>query len=292
MSFLRFVIFTALGSCAVGLSPVLADEQTQEPNVFELGDKGKAKGFHLQSGYYNRIEDTAATSGGDVVTNSIGMKLKLIQPGTFKMGSPKDESDRSGMEKPVREITISKPFYIGVYEVTQEEWTEIMGKNPSGTIGKKKPAELVSWNMAQEFLAKLSKKEGVEYRMPTEAEWEYAARAGADTKFYWGDTWDDDYGWSIPNSNGTTHDVGLKKPNAWGLYDVSGNVWEWCQDWSDNYPKALKATDPKGPSTGRIRVCRGGSWNRIPDRARLAFREGDTLVYQDNTNGLRVVRNP
>jgi formylglycine-generating enzyme required for sulfatase activity len=236
---------------------------------------------------------TAESEDADVITNSIGMKLKLIQPGTFKMGSPKDESDRSYMEKPVREITISKPFYIGVYEVTQEEWTEIMGNNPSGTVGKKKPVELVAWNDAQEFLAKLSEKEGVAYRLPTEAEWEYAARAGTDTEYYWGDTWDDDYGWSYPNSNHSTHDVGLKKPNAWGLYDVSGNVWEWCQDWYAKYPKTPKATDPHGPSGGATsRVCRGGSWNRVPDRSRLAFREGDTPVYQDNTNGLRVVRNP
>jgi formylglycine-generating enzyme required for sulfatase activity len=229
---------------------------------------------------------TAESEDADVITNSIGMKLKLIQPGTFKMGSPKNESDRSGMEKPVREITISKPFYIGVYEVTQEEWTEIMGNNPSGTVGKKKPVDIVSWNDAQEFLAKLSKMEGVEYRLPTGAEWEYAARAGTDTAYYWGDTWDDDYGWCSENSGKASHDVGMKKPNAWGLYDMSGNVWEWCQDWFED-------SRPNFSAWPRInRVVRGGSWNRGPSSSVSASNDGDTPGYKFNTCGFRVVRTP
>lgn len=262
MPFLRFFLFTAFCGYALCSNPVLADEQTHEPTTAEILAHPEVKG------------DLRAI---DVITNSLGMKLKLIQPGTFKEGGSEDGD---------RETTISEPFYIGVYEVTQEEWTEIMGNNPSNYVGKKMPVDTVSWNDAQAFLAKLSKKEGVEYRLPTGAEWEYAARAGTDTAYYWGDTWDDDYGWCRENSGNTSHEVGLKKPNAWGLYDMSGNAYEWCQDWFED-------SRPNFKDWPRInKVVRGGSWNRGSGSSVLADIDGDTAGYKFNTCGFRVWRTP
>ncbi len=158
----------------------------------------------------------AVVAGADTLKNAIGMEFRLIRPGTFKMGSPENEPGRSDDESPVREVTLTKPFYIGVCEVTQEQWTAVMGDNPSEFTGPKRPVEQVSWEDTQVFLKKLSEKEGVEYRLPTEAEWEYACRAGTQTQYYWGDTWDDAYAWCAGNSKNETHDVGTKKPNAWG----------------------------------------------------------------------------
>ncbi len=236
---------------------------------------------------------TAVAAGGPEITNSIGMKLRLIQPGTFKMGSPEDEAGRDDDETPVREITLTKPFYIGVHEVTQAQWAEVMGNNPSNFVGRNRPVEMVSWEDAQAFLKKLSEKENVEYRLPTEAEWEYACRAGTETPYYWGEAWDDAYGWCNENSGGSTHDVGMKKPNAWGLYDMSGNVWEWCQDWYDKYPATFKDTDPPGPSGGSSRVLRGGSWNSYLQYCRSASRNPYyTPAYLNSSHGFRVVRTP
>ena len=194
---------------------------------------------------------------GEELVNTIGMKFRLIQPGSFMMGSEKGDSS----EKPVHKVTLTKGFYIGVYEVTQEEWEKVMGSNPSHFKGRKNPVERVSWEDAQEFARKLSEKENVMYRLPTEAEWEYACRAGTTAEYYWGDDGIGRYAWYIGNQDGTTHPVGQKKPNAWGLYDMSGNVWEWCGDWySPAYPADKEAVDPKGAAGGSFRVFRGGSW--------------------------------
>ena len=258
-------------------------------------------------------------SGEDTLKNSLGMELKLIQPGTFKMGSPETEIGRRDDETPVREVTITKPFYIGVTEVTQEQWLAIMGANPScfagpprsrweniqglfkklsGTvpskvIDPKRPVDNVTWDDVQAFLKKLSEKEKVIYRLPTEAEWEYACRAGTQTPYYWGDKWNDEYGWCNSNSGHATHNVGMKKPNTWGLYDMIGNVAEWCQDWHGLYPVTAKATDPQGSSVGQRRVLRGGSfYGDSQPHCRSAHRGH---FWPDGTSidiGFRVVRTP
>ena len=234
-----------------------------------------------------------------VITNSIGMKLKLIEAGEFMMGSEKGQSQ----EKPVHKVKITKPFYIGVYEVTQAQYEKITGKNPSHFKGPNRPVETVSWNDAQLFCKKLSEKEGVKYRLPTEAEWEYACRAGTKTEHYWGDEMDGRYAWYSGNCERRTHDVGQKKPNAWGLYDMSGNVHEFCSDWFamdyyDNSPEK----DPQGPKDGTHRVLRGGSWGFIcPCRGgtccllslcRSARRFGFTLDYALYYHGFRIARAP
>ena len=182
--------------------------------------------------------------------NGVSMKLVLIPSGKFMMGSPDSEETRKTNETPRHEVTISKPFYFGVYTVTQEQYEQIMGKNPSTCTGAHKPVDTVSWSDAMEFCKKLSVKTGKTATLPTEAQWEYACRAGSETRFGFGDDEADlgDYAWYDKNSDLTTHPVGQKKPNEWGLYDMHGNVWQWCQDWYGDYSAASK-TDPPGRTT-------------------------------------------
>ncbi|MCY2953677.1 MAG: formylglycine-generating enzyme family protein [Planctomycetota bacterium] len=213
--------------------------------------------------------------------NGVSMKWVQIPAGKFLMGSPETEKDRRVLRVPYNndevqlDVTISKPFYMGVTEVTQKQYAAVMGDNPSNFKGDDLPVENVSWNDAVKFCATLSQKEGAgkHYRLPTEAEWEYACRAGTKTRFGFGNNDGDldDYAWYRSNSGSKTHPVGGKKANAWGLYDMHGNVWEWCADWYGDYPGG-DATDPSGPATGTSRVLRGGSWYCFPVYCRAAFR--------------------
>lgn len=193
-------------------------------------------------------------------TNSIGMKFALIPAGDFMMGSNEYDTGR-----PVHKVTISKPFYLGVYPVTQQEWSAVMKKNPSRFKGEHLPVEQVSWNDVQEFIKKLNEKESTnKYRMPSEAEWEYAARAGTTTRYSFGDGESKlgEYAWYDENSDGNTHSVGEKKPNPWGLNDVHGNVWEWVRDsWHGDYNGAPTDGSSWEKGVGSARVLRGGSWD-------------------------------
>jgi formylglycine-generating enzyme required for sulfatase activity len=220
------------------------------------------------------------------------MKRVLIPSGKFMMGSPKDEKDREDSEGPQREVTISKPFYMGVYAVTQEQYEQVMGKNPSNFKGAENPVENVSWNDAAEFCKKLSQKTGTSVRLPTEAEWEYACRAGSKTRFSYGDDNDyanlGDYAWYGQNSDNKTHPVGQKKPNAFGLYDMHGNVWEWCSDWYGAYEDKAQ-TDPTGPASGSARVLRGGGWIYDPQVCRSAYRARGDPDNRGSVFGFRVV---
>jgi formylglycine-generating enzyme required for sulfatase activity len=208
------------------------------------------------------------------ITNSIGMKLVLIPKGTFQMGSPIEDEGADDDEQQ-HQVTISKDYYLGVTEVTQGQYEKVMGTNPSyfqkRVIRKSDsslyPVEQVSWEDAVEFCQKLSelpeeRKACRAYRLPTEAEWEYAGRAGRKTAYSFGESSKSlsNYAWFVGNSNGQTHPVGEKQPNAWGLFDMHGNIWEWCSDWYGEYPKGA-VTDPAGPREGSGRVHRGGSWS-------------------------------
>jgi len=229
--------------------------------------------------------------------DGVVMELVLIPAGSFKMGSPDNEAGRAGREGPGHRVRITRAFYIGKHEVTQEVWEKVMGNNPSNFKGAKNPVECVSWDDCQEFLKKLNAlgKERGQFRLPTEAEWEYACRAGTRTRFCSGDADAGlaDYAWFDVNSGSTTHPVGTKKPNAWGLFDCHGNVWEWCADWYEEayYGKSPK-DDPTGPAVGSARVLRGGAWNGNPGGCRSACRTYSTSAPpapRDPLIGFRVV---
>jgi formylglycine-generating enzyme required for sulfatase activity len=214
------------------------------------------------------------------VGNDVTMKLVLIPAGTFLMGSPKSEKDRNAYESQ-HEVTISKPFYMGVYEVTQAQYEQVMGKNPStgNYRGPTNPVGNMRCTEAAEFCKKLSQKTGKTVRLPTEAEWEFACRAGSTNRFYYGDDDDklDDYAWYGKNSPDKTHEVGQKKPNAWGLYDMHGNVGEWVNDWMAAYANAKSVVDPTGPENSPSHTFRGGCvyHNSLAPSCRSAYRQGE-----------------
>jgi len=221
-------------------------------------------------------------------TNSIGMEFTLIPAGEFMMGS--NEYER---EKPIHKVNIRKSFYLGTYPVTQKEWKAVMGTSPSDFKGDNLPVEQVSWNDVQDFIKKLNEKEGGnKYRLPTEAEWEYSARAGKTTSYSFGDEESKlgDYAWYYANSGSKTHEVGQKKPNPWGLYDMHGNVWEWVQDiYHDSYSGA--STDGSAwEGSGSYRVIRGGSWNDDGRYCRSAGRSNSVPVNRFNYLGSRLLR--
>jgi formylglycine-generating enzyme required for sulfatase activity len=203
-------------------------------------------------------------------------EMVLVTGGTFTMGFTWEQgSDLDGDEKPARQVTVSD-FYIGKYEVTQKEWREVMGSNPPELAFKgcdNCPVERVSWADIQQFLSKLNAKTGKTYRLPTEAEWEYAARGGASSRGYKysGSNRVDEVAWYKSNSGNKTHPVGQKKANELGLYDMSGNVWEWCADWYGDYSTGGQI-NPKGPSRATNRVSRGGSWGYDARSCRVSNR--------------------
>jgi formylglycine-generating enzyme required for sulfatase activity len=226
------------------------------------------------------------------LVNSIGIALKLLPAGTFTMGQAWGDSD----ETP-HEVTLSKPYYLGVTEVTNAQWQAVMGRVPSNWKDDDRPVEQVSWEDAVEFCRKLSafpaeKQAGRVYRLPTEAEWEYACRAGTETRYSFGDDESrlGEYAWYYGNSGNETHAVGTKKPNAWGLFDMHGNVREWCSDWYGEYPKGA-VTDPQGPSHASVRVLRGGSWLGSASLCRSAHR-GTVLSLTEGYLGFRLALSP
>ena len=232
------------------------------------------------------------------LTNSIGMKLVLIPKGSFMMGMVVDDAEQ-------HQVTISQNYYLGVTEVTQEQYERVMGNNPSlfqrdeiKGSSSDHPVDSVSWDDAVEFCKKLSdlpkeKKAGRVYRLPTEAEWEYACRAGSKTRHSFGDDEESlgDYAWFDGNSNEQTHPVGQKKANAWGLYDMHGNVWEWCSDWYGDYPKGA-VSDPIGPREGSDRVRRGGSCSSYATFCQSAHRQKSRPFFWDFHRGFRIALSP
>jgi formylglycine-generating enzyme required for sulfatase activity len=226
-----------------------------------------------------------------------GVKLELVlaPAGKFVMGSPNTEAKRSKNESPQREVAISKAFFIGAYEVTQEQFESVMGVNPSKFKGARNPVENVNWDEAVKFCQKLAAKTGKTCRLPTEAEWEYACRAGSKTAYCNGDDAEGlkKVGWCSYDgkwgSAKTTKPVGSFQPNAWGLYDMHGNVWEWCSDWYAETYSGAGDTDPHGPPEGKFRVIRGGVWNDFPYDCRSAKREWRDPAKRTNGFGIRVV---
>ena len=249
--------------------------------------KAKAVQKEVAKSLQKEVEEKADLGKG------INLDLVLIPAGKFKMGSPASEQGRSGDETQ-HEVTLTKPFYMGKYEVTQEQWESVMGDNPvrggnpSSPKGAKLPVTGVSWKNCQEFIKKLNANTDGGYRLPTEAEWEYACRAGTTTAYSFGNSLtrsDANYGSS------STKAVGDYPANAFGLYDMHGNVFEWCEDWYGDYPMGA-VTDPKGPATGDKGVYRGGSFNSGGSKVRSSLRALNSPTAQIDYLGLRLAKTP
>jgi formylglycine-generating enzyme required for sulfatase activity len=208
----------------------------------------------------------------------------LIRPGTFQMGGTGDAD-----EQPIHAVSLTRAFYLEKTEVTQAQWFAIMGHNPSHHEDCSGcPVDFVSWDDVQSFIRALNARSGRTYRLPTEAEWEYAARAGT-TGDYGTPGAVAQGGWTSENSGGATHVGGRLQSNAWGLFDMEGNVWEWVNDWYGPYPSG-HVTDPKGPASGPGRVLRGGSWDFTAAHARSSTRNGDTASFRSDSFGFRLAR--
>lgn len=245
--------------------------------------------------------------------NSVGMSFVLAPAGSYLMGADESDTMAGDTERPQHEVALTRPFLISQFEVTQQQWRDVMGFDPYSTLDRSNPyyeidgmAErlngqtnpaTVSWQDAQDFISRLNTlEETTRYRLPTEAEWEYAARAGTTTAYSFGDdsaelgrhAW---YGEDF--ATGSTHPVGQKLPNPWGLYDVHGNVWEWTQDWySTDYYASSPTTDPSGPESGTDRVVRGGSWHQTASSWTSSFRKGYAADYRGISIGFRLVAEP
>lgn len=202
----------------------------------------------------------------------VTMEFVLIPAGSFEMGGDPNFSD--GDETPQHRVTLTRPFYLGRTEVTQEQWAAIMGSSPSKFQGARLPVETVSWSDCQRFMRGASEKTGVRFALPTEAQWEFACRAGTSTRWSFGDeeTALGNHAWIQLNAHGSTHPVQTKPLNPWGLADMYGNVWEWCADWYSMHYPAEAQVDPKGPATGDARVLRGGAWGDDATSARSTYR--------------------
>ena len=251
------------------------DEDAQTSSSNQNGGNGSSD---------NGNGGTPAFDGKDKVftANGVSFKMIAVKGGTFQMGS--DDGYNA-----VHQVTLSD-YYIGETEVTQELWNAVMGSNPSYFYGNmQRPVETVSWNDCHTFISRLNELTGETFRLPTEAQWEYAARGGNKSKGYTysGSNAIDDVAWHWYNSDRTTHPVKTKAPNELGIYDMSGNVYEWCSDWYGDYSSAAQ-TDPTGPSTGSHRVIRGGSWCEYTTDCRVANRDGYTPTHTNSDQGLRL----
>jgi len=260
----------------------------------ELEDSYVVADSHVVADSYAVGKSGNSITPDTFVSSSTGMEFILIPPGEFEMGSPSDEKDRSDSESPVHKVTIKNPFYMGKSQVTQKQWKNIMGNSPSHFKGEDHPVEMVSWNDVQEFVKKLNAAESTnKYRIPSEAEWEYACRAGTETRYSFGDDESklNGYAWYAENSGRKTRPIGRKQPNSWGLYDMHGNVWEWVQDkWHKNYNDSPFDGKAWEDGDGSLRVSRGGSWYCGAESCRSAGRFGREPESRFGNLGFRLLR--
>ncbi len=273
----------------LGSSTVLAQTMT-------VHSDGRAISFNLTNVDSITFSEVEEFEPGDErefqLNDEVNVTMCWIPAGLLVMGSPNDDNDRYDDEQPVHQVQIETGFWMSKYEVTQDIWETVTGETPSFFDGNDRPVERVSWDDIHEgFLAQVA--DG--FRLPSEAEWEYACRAGTDTRFFWGDDNNyqaiGDYAWYSNNSDSQTQNVGQKRPNAWGLYDMIGNIWEWCEDdYHDNYEGAPENGSPwiDAPRADG-RVLRGGSWSRNPRSCRTAYRNWDDPDYRYSQYGLRLV---
>ena len=252
-----------------------------------LASNAVASSSSNTSGYSSGSSSMASGSNtiSISVKNGISIEMVKVEAGTFMMGATSDYDD----EKPVHQVTLTNDYYMGKYEVTQALWEAVMGSNPSKYKGDNLPVEMVSWNDCQEFISKLNSMTGRKFRLPTEAEWEYAARGGKKSRGYQysGNSNISDVAWYGGNSGSKTHPVGTKQANELGIYDMSGNVYEWCLDWYGSYSSSSQ-TNPTGADSGSKRVYRGGSWYENAWSCRLSNRYFNTPDFRIDDLGLRL----
>lgn len=242
----------------------------------------------------NNVDKEYNPQPGDTWTEpTTGMEFVWVEGGCYNMGCGDWTDNCDSDEKPVHEVCVDG-FWVGKYEVTQGQWKQIMGNNPSYfDNGDNYPVEQVSWNDCQDFIDNLNSKSSETFRLPTEAEWEYAARSGGKPQKYAGGDDVDSLGWYEGNSGGQTHEVGTKSPNGLGIYDMSGNVWEWVSDWyDDDYYENSPTDNPQGPSSGSYRVNRGGSWVNRAQYCRTAYRGWNSPGDTGSNLGFRLALSP
>ncbi len=274
---------------AAGQRALEANQKTKAIRAFQSALALYADDSEAMAGLEKAQQIMAAPTPGQTYTNTLEMKFVYIPPGTFTRGSTDKEGAKP--DETPHSVTLTKGFWMQTMEVTQKQWQALMVKNPSRFSGCDNcPVENVSWHDVQEFIQRLNVRDGKTYRLPTEAEWEYAARAKSQSRHHFGD---DDaslghYACYDANARGKTCPVGQKLPNAWGLHDMLGNVWEWCQDWYGNYPSD-GVTNPTGPSVGSARVFRGGAWNALPRNCRSATRSSGRPGNRNDLVGFRLV---
>ncbi len=239
------------------------------------------------------VMQTIVTNSDNIsipVKNGISIDMVRVEAGTFTMGATPEMENPWDGEKPTHQVTLTNDYYIGKYEVTQALWKAVMGNNPSNFKGDNLPVEMVSWDECQEFISKLNSITGKTFRLPTEAEWEYAARGGKKSRGYQysGSNNLADVAWYEDNSGSKTHAVGSKQANELGIYDMSGNVWEWCQDWKGSYSSSSQV-NPTGANSGSNRVYRGGGWSGNARYCRSSCRFSVTPGFRIFILGLRLV---
>ena len=283
------VILLAFGFVAGAQNKIVKKPKKQKPATTQVAPKKhKSQSKPTKGGTVKRVTTKASYSNGTLTVNGIKYNMVWVEGGTFRMGATSEQGSEISDEKPVHSVTLSG-YYIGKTEVTQALWQAVMGSNPCYFEGDDLPVEQVSWDDCQEFIRKLNSLTGQNFRLPTEAEWEFACRGGNNSRGYKysGSNYIDNVAWYDGNSGDKTHPVATKSPNELGIYDMSGNVWEWCADWYGDYSSG-RQTNPKGPYGGSGRVNRGGSWYNFARNCRSSIRIDDYPTYRDDLLGLRL----
>ena len=279
------VILLAFGFVVGAQNKIVKKPKKQKPATTQVAPKKhKSQSKPTKGGTVKRVTTKASYSNGTLTVNGIKYNMVWVDGGTFRMGATSEQGSEISDEKPVHSVTLSG-YYIGKTEVTQALWQAVMGSNPSYFEGDDLPVEQVSWDDCQEFIRKLNSLTGQNFRLPTEAEWEFACRGGNNSRGYKysGSNYIDNVAWYDGNSGDKTHPVATKSPNELGIYDMSGNVWEWCADWYGDYSSG-RQTNPKGPYGGSRRVYRGGCWFSYAGGCRSSFRSSTSTRRSATTS--------
>ena len=283
------VILLAFGFVVGAQNKIVKKPKKQKPATTQVAPKKhKSQSKPTKGGTVKCVATKASYSNGTLTVNGIKYNMVWVDGGTFRMGATSEQGSEISDEKPVHSVTLSG-YYIGKTEVTQALWKAVMGSNPSRFKGDNMPVECVSWDDCQEFIRKLNSLTSQNFRLPTEAEWEFACRGGNNSRGYKysGSNYIDNVAWYDGISGDKTHPVATKLPNELGIYDMSGNVWEWCSDWYGKYSSGAQA-NPKGPYDGSYRVVRGGSWDDNAKGCRSSNRTCNSPGYHADYLGLRL----